>query len=131
MADADTDNIIRLAELLEPEVLTEHTAALVFTDRYRNELLFDHDRGEWFYWNGIYWQPDKSCLAFDFVHQTVAQLAEMEPKRRRSTEKSAFMSGVEKLARADRAFAMCRPACGQGQRRVFDRCLHCGAVRGW
>jgi putative DNA primase/helicase len=109
MAD---DDIIRPGEPKgrQPEVLTEHTAALVFTDRYRDKLVFDHDRGRWARWTGSYWQMDNSKLAFDLAHQLAAQLADADPKHnKRSTGKASFVAGVERFAQADRAFAFNAP----------------------
>ena len=50
---SNVDNIIKLAELAGKQTLiTEDSAALAFAQKYRGELLFDHDAGTWFRWLG-------------------------------------------------------------------------------
>ena len=49
-------DIVKLASFQElvsdTEPLTEDSAALAFTDRYSDRLVFDHDVGKWFTWTG-------------------------------------------------------------------------------
>ena len=51
MTDEAMDNIVKLASAAgKPALLTEDSAALEFTDKYRGKLLYDHDVGAWFRW---------------------------------------------------------------------------------
>jgi putative DNA primase/helicase len=111
MSDNSESNIVKLARSQElvsnPEPLTEDSGALVFTDRYRDRLLFDHDIGKWFVWTGTHWLCDKKWLAFSRARDLVRELAKNMPEGiRLIASKAAFAGNVEKLARADRAFAV-------------------------
>jgi putative DNA primase/helicase len=89
------------------EVLSEHSAAVTFKNEYKDHLRFDHHRGSWFEWTGSYWQPETTMRAFDLVRNIVTRLAGIEDeKMRRSSERYAFIYGVEKMALTDRAFAV-------------------------
>ena len=45
MSNEDADNLIRLAEYQKKGggIISEHTAALAFTEEHRGRLRFDHD----------------------------------------------------------------------------------------
>jgi putative DNA primase/helicase len=105
----DISNIIKLAELTsKPTVLvTEDSAALAFADTYRGQLLFDHDTGSWFRWSGNHWRQERTLLAFDWARGLVRDLTENEAiKIKALGRKSAFISGVERITRTDRCFAI-------------------------
>ncbi len=104
------ETILRLAASQEKgsgAVLSEHQTAVAFVEKYLGKLLFDHDRRAWFSWTGAYWKPEPTQMAFDFARKIATQLALSEDeKSQRSAGKSSFVAGVEKFARADRAFAV-------------------------
>ena len=111
MSDNGESNIVKLAIsqglVSNTELLTEDSAALAFTDRYRDRLLFDHDNGKWFMWTGTRWQLEKTCLASSLARDLARELAEKaSPKVQLIASKAAFAGNVEKFARADRAFAV-------------------------
>ena len=107
----DDDKIVRLAEVQQQKqaanIVTEDAAALLFTERHRNALLFDHDIGKWFVWTGSRWQCERTALAFSWARNLARELAAKEPdKVRYTTSKTSFAAGVERFARADRTFAV-------------------------
>jgi putative DNA primase/helicase len=106
-----TDNIMKLAAYQElarnDEPVTEDSAALAFTKRYRDRLHFDHHIGKWFVWSGTHWHCECTGLAFSWARQLARELAKDEPTRvRYVTSKISFAGGVERYARTDRAFAV-------------------------
>src|SRR5262245_639471 len=107
--DPNMEGIIRLAEYQRKNrapLVSEHTAALEFTEQHRGKLLYDHHRGAWYQWTGTHWRREETLLAFDWSRDIVAQLVSTgDEKARRYAGKHSFASGVEKFARADRAFA--------------------------
>jgi putative DNA primase/helicase len=105
----EDNNLIRLAEYQERGggVISEHTAALAFTEEHRGKLKFDHDIGKWFQWNDQIWKREGTMLAFAWARAIAAHLSTSEDdKTRRIVERHSFTSGVEKFARADRVFAV-------------------------
>src|SRR5262249_9842656 len=87
--------------------VTEDAAALVFTDRHRDVLRFDHDVGKWFTWIGTHWQCERTGLAFTWARELARELVLSEPdKVRYISSKTSFAAGVERFARSDRAFAV-------------------------
>ena len=103
------NNIVRLAEFQAKGggVVSEHIVAKAFTEEHRGKLLFDHHRGAWYQWAGTHWRLEETALAFDWARDIAARLAEAEDDRvRRTAGRHSFATGVEKFARADRAFAV-------------------------
>jgi putative DNA primase/helicase len=106
---SDVGKIIELAARHEraQQVLSEDAVALVFAERHRGGLLFDHDIGAWFRWTGTHWQQERTRLAFEWVRQLARELSETEKRPLRSrVRKSSFANGVEKFTQVDRAFAV-------------------------
>jgi putative DNA primase/helicase len=102
-----TATVRRLEPSKSIEVVTEDSVALLFRDRYRGELLFDHDLKAWFVWDGNRWRQDKTTLAFEFARQLARELTlDQSPKSRTTANKVSFANGVEKFSRSDRAFAV-------------------------
>jgi putative DNA primase/helicase len=81
---------------------TEDAIATIFAEKYRAELRYCHDTGDWFRWNGNIWQRETTSLAFDWCRST-CRLAGYGQK---TLSKASTASGVERFARADRAFAV-------------------------
>jgi putative DNA primase/helicase len=110
MSRQEDDNLIRLAEYWKKGggIVSEHTATVAFTEEHRGQLLYDHERGKWYKWhNATYWRCEKTALAFHWAREIVARMIESEDdKTRRGAGKHSFMSWVEKIARADPAFAV-------------------------
>jgi putative DNA primase/helicase len=82
--------------------LTEDAAAIIFAEKYRAELRYCHDTGDWFRWNGNIWQRETTALAFDWCRSTCRTLG----TGTKLLSKANTASGVERFARADRAFAV-------------------------
>jgi putative DNA primase/helicase len=78
MTDEAMDNIVKLASAAEAGMLTEDSAALEFTDKYRGKLLYDHDVGAWS-WTESHWQQERTRLAYAWARNLVRKL----PKIRR------------------------------------------------
>jgi putative DNA primase/helicase len=108
----DMDNIAELAAQQAREhnhepIITEDTAAILFTMRYKGDLLFDHDNGQWFRWVGTHWKIERTKLAFDWARLLVRELADGAQKKTLTAVcRTAFASGVERFAQADRAHAI-------------------------
>lgn len=82
--------------------VSEDAIALAFTERHGSDLLFDHNVGRWYRWNGVFWEMDETELAFDFARK----LARLMSEGKRALGRAGTATGVEKLARADRAHAV-------------------------
>jgi putative DNA primase/helicase len=83
--------------------LTEDAIARAFADQHHNALRFSHDRGRWLIWEGTRWREDPTDLAFDWARSLCRSL---NAEGRRQWAKAATAGAVERMARADRAFAM-------------------------
>lgn len=82
--------------------VSEDTIALAFTAQHGGSLLYDHNVGRWFQWDGTRWQMDETDLAFDFARALARQLGDGV----RALGRAATAAGVEKMARADRSHAV-------------------------
>jgi hypothetical protein len=85
-----------------PMVLTESNLARAFARRFADELRFNHTSGKWHTWTGSHWQPDGTCLAFDWVRQFTEAL---NTEGKAKWARAAVFSAVERIAETDRAFA--------------------------
>jgi putative DNA primase/helicase len=81
---------------------SEDAIATIFTEKYRAELRFCHDTGDWFRWNGQIWQRETTALAFDWCRST----CRIASNGKKDLSKASTAAGVERFARADRAFAV-------------------------
>jgi putative DNA primase/helicase len=108
----DTNNIVALAafqdqQQTDPELITEDAVAVVFAEKHRDVLRFDHDIGKWFHWNGRVWICERTKLAFSWAREIARDMAEGEKAKVRAIAgKVSFAAGVERYAQADRAFAV-------------------------
>lgn len=88
------------------ELLSEDSAALMFTERYADELLFDHDASTWLRWCGTHWKRDRTNVAFHFARELARDLARDKSAKVRVTGgKTTFAGGVERFSRAAPEFA--------------------------
>src|SRR6516225_1354287 len=88
-------------------IVTEDSVALEFAEIHKGELLFDHDRGKWFRYDGSRWSLEGTKLALEWARQLARRMAETDdPKARYAIRKTSFASGVERFAQSDRAFAV-------------------------
>jgi putative DNA primase/helicase len=79
--------------------LSEDAIATVFAEKYR---WYCHDTGAWYRWNGNIWQRETTNLAFDWCRSTCRLAA----TGKKEFSKASTAAGVERFARADRAFAV-------------------------
>jgi putative DNA primase/helicase len=87
--------------------VTEDGAALEFAQLYRGKLLFDHDVGAWYEWDGSIWHQNRTGIAFQWARELARGLALREPDRvRYVSSKTSFAAGVERFARHDPVFAV-------------------------
>jgi putative DNA primase/helicase len=105
---ADTDNIIRLAELEDTGELpptAEEALALAFADRHADTLRHVAKWGSWLSFDGTRWQHDETLHAFDLA-RAICREAALESDKSPSTVASAkTVAAVERLAKADRRLA--------------------------
>jgi putative DNA primase/helicase len=111
MRAAATDGIDGLAEAQRTRakrnnlVPTEDGVALEFEARHAGRLLYGHERGCWFEWDGTRWRQDNTGLAFDRAREVARELSEGEsPKTKATMNRTGFASGVERFARHARCF---------------------------
>ena len=96
------DTIIHLAATREKQqrsILTEDSVALAFTELHQGQLLYDHEIGVWFQWDGMRWQQERTQLAFDWVRSLVREMSELQRQTlRKSVCKSSFALSRSALA---------------------------------
>lgn len=82
--------------------VSEDMIARAFTAQHGGSLLFDHNAGRWFRWDGAHWEMDSTDLAYDYARKLARELG----GGKRAMGRAATAGGVERLARADRAHAV-------------------------
>ena len=120
MMAEETENLVDLAAILAKAKarmsdlaqfdMTEDGIALAFTAKHKDELRFDHTRGKWFRWTGVYWEVEETKLAFSWARQeSRAFLRQLQAEGKQGPPqlgKAATAAGAERFAQADRAFAV-------------------------
>ena len=81
-------------------------ALRAFTDRHRDRLRFDHDRGHWMEFEGATWHAEKTGLAHDFARDECVALAAQAVKGGQGLRSNSAWEAVERAARRVRAFAV-------------------------
>lgn len=107
---ADTARPARAGALDAPEPATpfsEDALALEFTSRHGERLRFVNAWGKWFEWTGTRWQDENTLHVFDLARSVCRHAATeaKSPNAAFTLSKSATISAVERLARADRRHA--------------------------
>ncbi len=93
-------------DVIAPAEVTEDGVALVFERRHSGSLLYDHDIGAWFVWQGQCWRKETTQLAFEWARQASRSVSMGEKDGKRATAcKSGFAGGVERFSRSSRCFA--------------------------
>ena len=94
--------------ILDDELVTEGSVAAAFAREHGEKLRYDHHAGKWFLWNITRWRREETKLAYRWAHQKAKKLAAdtKTPKTIIDAGKAAFAGGVERLAQADRVFAV-------------------------
>src|SRR5262249_17767447 len=62
-------------------LVTEDSAAIQFAERYRGDLLFDHDAGWWHAWTGSRWAHERTGLAFTWARELAREISRNEKPR--------------------------------------------------
>lgn len=81
-----------------------HDVADAFRDKYAGQLLYCKAKRQWFAWDGVYWRPDRVDRAFNYAAEECRREGGSDLSRAKSRAQAA--AAVEKLARADPAFAV-------------------------
>ncbi|MFC7737518.1 phage/plasmid primase, P4 family [Roseomonas sp. GCM10028921] len=89
-------------------LVTEDSVAAAFAHACADKLRYCHHAGKWYRWNDAVWQREETRLAFHWIRRLARRLAARtnEPKVMVAAGKAAFAAGVERLAQADRTFAV-------------------------
>ena len=86
---------------------TEDALALAFTRRYHRDWRYVSTWGRWMVWDGCRWRAEDTLAATDLIRSVCrhAALGAGNPKVAAKLASAATVSGVERLARADRRHA--------------------------
>lgn len=89
--------------------LSERGVAEVFATRHGQELRYCHTTSRWLRWDGSVWRVEETRLAFDYAQRLANELGETasaDPRAMATLGRANFAGGVERLAQANRAFAV-------------------------
>ena len=86
---------------------TEDALALSFTRRYHQDWRYVAAWGKWLVWDGQRWRSEDTLAATDLIRHVCrhASIKSTNPKIAAKLAASSTVSGVERLARADRRHA--------------------------
>ena len=86
---------------------TEDALALAFTRRYHRDWRYVATWGRWLVWDGCRWRTEDTLAATDLIRSVCrhAALKASNPKVAAKLASASTVSGVERLARADRRHA--------------------------
>jgi putative DNA primase/helicase len=91
--------------------ITEDGVARAFTERHGATMLFDHEAGRWYEWNGDHWKPDNTHRAYSYCRQLAREASAGASKSKMAAaRKASFAGGVERMARADPVHAVTQDA---------------------
>jgi putative DNA primase/helicase len=96
----DDENLDLIYQTMKP---TEDNVALIFEDRYKDELRYCEAWSRWLIWTKSHWKRERTLLAFDYSRR-IARKVNVD-KGSASPAKASFARGVEFLCRASRVFA--------------------------
>ena len=87
---------------------SEDAIALTFAKRHRHDLRYCHETGAWFLWTGTHWRQEKTRLAFAWARRLCRETAAGMKNQKAAAAlcRAATAAAVERLAQADRAFAV-------------------------
>lgn len=85
-----------------PIEITEDGVARAFTRKHADSLLYDHDAGRWYEWQGDHWQPETTGRAYNYCRELARDASESLTKsEREKPRRASFASGVERMAQRD------------------------------
>jgi putative DNA primase/helicase len=82
---------------------TEDEIALLFAERFKDELRYCHSNAYWYSWQRSIWKKESTNLAFDLARQVCR---EVNRDGQTTIAKASTAKAVELFARADRHFAV-------------------------
>jgi putative DNA primase/helicase len=80
---------------------TEHTIALLIKDTHKKEYKYNHTNKNWYRWNGIYWDIQKTNYFFYLARRYSANASSGKQAQR-----SSFVKGVVFFCEADPDFGI-------------------------
>jgi len=94
-------NVVNLPNMAggEPAHGLEDAIAVAFTNKYRDQLRFDHDANAWYQWTQTRWLKLKVPVAFQFARE----IGRNQAREQKSAFKASTAGGAERFARADPA----------------------------
>jgi len=131
----DDNTIIRLSELQEHGTLkpdSEDALALLFAERYADQLRFVAMWGRWLRYDGVCWSFDDTLHIFDLVRDICREAARLSGKSSAITPSAKTVAAVERLARSDRRLAArtvqwdAKPWLLTTEDETFDLCTGTG-----
>jgi hypothetical protein len=86
-------------------LIAEDSVARAFAELHHDDLRYCHTAQKW---NGAIWRREDTRFAFDLARDLAHELARDTESAKAivSAERAAFAAGVERFAKADRAFAV-------------------------
>ena len=89
------------------DIVTEDSAAVLFIERFGDDIRFCHSTGAWFVWKIVRWQRDLTGSVFERSRRLARDLGEDQDERgRKVIGKTSFAGGVERFARTDQTVAV-------------------------
>lgn len=80
-------------------IYSEDALSLIFEDKYKDTLRYDHTRKAWYGWNGTYWQLDETGKAYELIRKICRNAAkDTGPKEAFYLKKASTASAVNKFA---------------------------------
>lgn len=83
-------------------IANEDSLALIFAEKFKDELRYDHTVGKWYRFNGSYWQVEATLAALDYARSLIREFNKSHDK---TLPKYRTAHAVEMFARSDRRLA--------------------------
>lgn len=93
------ENLDLIYQTMNP---TEDNVALVFQERFKDELRYCNDWGTWLKWDTSKWAPERTLLAFHYCREVARKINQ---RGNGAPAKASFARGVESFVRSSRGFA--------------------------
>lgn len=81
---------------------TQENVAVVYARKLKGKLLYAHTHNCWYEWAGTHWSREQTGKAFEYARRLSRR---MNGDNKAGPATASFYDGVEKIVRADRAFA--------------------------
>lgn len=93
----------KIPQIQLPPPLSDDSLALRFTEKHCDDWRFIAAWNRWYKWTGYCWREESTLHAYDLARSVCREAASVAEKS--NIASAATVSGVEKLARADRRHA--------------------------